>query len=377
MNYLVVGAGFSGAVLAREIVENDRSAKVLIIDERSHIAGNCHTQIDEDTGIQEHVYGPHIFHTSREDVWEYVNKYTKMMPFTLRTKAFISKGIFSLPINLHTINQLFGKKFNPNEARIFIQSLGDHTIINPQNFEEQALKFIGSELYYSFFHGYTVKQWGCDPKELPASILKRLPIRFNYDDNYFKCRYQGMPENGYTELIANIINHPQITTKLNVSYERDASKEFDATFYTGGLDRFFDYSLGNLSYRTVFWEKYTSAGDFQGNAIMNYTEQSHPYTRIHEHKHFAPWETHDKTISLIEYSKETQLGDIPYYPKRLSDGVKLFDRYSELANNTESIYFLGRLATYRYLDMHQVIGEALDFSKAFLMKKCTKFSHIH
>ncbi len=376
MNYLVVGAGFSGAVLAREIIENDPSAKVLIIDERSHIAGNCYTKVDENTGIQEHVYGPHIFHTSREDVWKYVNKYTKMMPFTLRTKAFTSKGIFSLPINLHTINQFFGEKFNPDQARNFIESLGDHSIINPQNFEEQALKFIGSELYFSFFHGYTVKQWGCDPKELPASILKRLPIRFNYEDNYFNCRYQGMPENGYTELIANIINHPRITIKLNVSFERDASKEFDATFYTGGLDRFFDYSLGNLSYRTVFWEKHTSVGDFQGNAIMNYTEQNHPYTRIHEHKHFAPWETHDKTISLIEYSKETQIGDIPYYPKRLSDDLKLFDRYSELANNTENIYFLGRLATYRYLDMHQVIGEALDYSKAFLMKKCTKFSHI-
>jgi UDP-galactopyranose mutase len=376
MNYLVVGAGFSGAVLARELAENDSSAKILIIDERSHIAGNCHTKVDEDTGIQEHVYGPHIFHTSREDVWSYVNKYTKMMPFTLRTKAFTSKGIFSLPINLHTINQLFNKKFNPTEAEEFIKSLGDRSIINPQNFEEQALKFIGPDLYYSFFHGYTVKQWGCDPKELPASILKRLPVRFNYNDNYFNCKYQGMPENGYTELISNIIKHSRISINLNTKFDYNSLGEFDAVFYTGGIDRFFNYSLGNLSYRTVFWEKHTSAGDFQGNAIINYTEKNHSYTRIHEHKHFTPWENHEKTISLVEYSKETQLEDIPYYPKRLSADLELFDRYVELANHTQSIYFLGRLATYRYLDMHQVIGEALDFSKAFLLNKKAKFSHI-
>ena len=364
--YLVVGAGFSGAVFARELVTHDSEAKVLIVDQRPHVAGNCHTERDAATGVMEHKYGPHIFHTSREDVWQFVNQYTKMMPFVNRVKASISQGVFSLPVNLQTINQFFGKNFNPAEARAFVDTLGDASIKDPQNFEEQALKFLGKDLYYAFFHGYTLKQWGCDPKDLPASILKRLPIRFNYDDNYYNSAYQGMPLHGYTDLIANIINHPRIEVKLNHEFQRAAVSEFTATIYTGEIDRYFDYSEGQLGYRTVFWEKQTLTGDAIGNAVINHPDPAVPYTRVHEHKHFAPWETHEKTIVLTEFSKDTAKTDIPYYPKRLPADMEILEKYQTLAQQEQNVHFLGRLATYRYLDMHQVIGEAIDFTRSYL-----------
>lgn len=369
--YLIIGAGFSGAVLARELVENCDDVLITIIDERDHIAGNCHTERDTETGVMEHKYGPHIFHTSNEKVWNYVNRHTRMMPFINRPRASIEKGIFSLPINLHTINQFFDKKFSPDEAKEFVKSLGDQSIDEPQNFEEQALKFLGKDLYYAFFHGYTVKQWGCDPKELPASILKRLPVRFDYNDNYFNDTYQGIPEHGYTALIASILDHPRIQVKLSTKYDRSMSAEYDATFYTGELDRFFEYSLGRLSYRTVFWDKTIHDTDQIGNALMNYPEVNVPYTRMHEHKYFTPWESHEKSIVLTEYSKETENGDIPYYPKRLPDDLVLLEKYQAEARKLENVYFLGRLATYRYLDMHQIIGEALTFASHYLSDKTT------
>jgi UDP-galactopyranose mutase len=364
--YLIVGAGFSGAVFAREIDEKKPTAHILVVDKRNHVAGNCYTERDESTGIMEHKYGPHIFHTSRKDVWDYVNQYAEMRPYVNRVKASIEKGVFSLPINLHTINQFYNKTFNPQSAREFIAKCGDQSIKEPKNFEEQALKFLGPDFYYAFFYGYTMKQWGCEPKCLPASILKRLPVRFNYDDNYYDSIYQGIPINGYTDLIQNILNHPRIEVKLGVDFTRDAIHEFDHTVYTGEIDRYFDYSHGKLGYRTVFWEKEIGYGDIQGNAVINFPDPKVKYTRVHEHKHFTPWESHDRSIILTEYSKETEQNDIPYYPKRMPDDLIVLKQYQELARKEKNVDFLGRLATYRYLDMHQIIGEAIDFSKSHL-----------
>lgn len=368
-SYLIVGAGFSGAVCARQLAEQGHRS--LVVDARPHIAGNCHTERDSDTQVMEHVYGPHIFNTSNQAVWDYVRRFGEFMPFTNRVKASTSRGIFSLPINLYTINQFFGVKLNPKEATAFIAGKADASIRDPQNFEEQALKFIGRELYEAFFYGYTKKQWGCEPTELPASILKRLPVRFNYDDNYYNSTYQGIPRDGYTEIIRCILDHPSIEVRLNTSWEPAMADDFAHVFFTGPIDAFFGHRHGRLGYRTVFWEKETHTGDFQGNAVINYTEATEPYTRIHEHKHFAPWETHEKTNVFTEFSKETSAKDIPYYPKRLAADKTVLAKYREEAEASSGVSFLGRLATYRYMDMHHVIGEALDFAGAFLAAQAT------
>jgi UDP-galactopyranose mutase len=362
---LIVGAGFSGAVLARQFADL-AGIKSLVIDARDHIAGNCHTERDAASGIMVHRYGPHIFHTDRIDVWNHVNRFGEFRPFINRVKASIDRGIFSLPVNLHTINQFFGTKLSPDEAREFIRSKAEQRIAEPANFEEQALKFIGRELYDAFFHGYTLKQWGCEPRELPAAILSRLPVRFNYDDNYYNSPLQGIPAEGYTAVIANILAHEHIEVRLGTSYDPAMNDEFEHVFYTGPIDEFFGHRLGRLSYRTVFWEKKEAAGDFQGTAVMNYPDAKVPYTRIHEHKHFTPWEKHDSTLAFVEYSKETGTDDIPYYPKRLAPDKELLAGYAVLAREQSRVSFLGRLATYRYMDMHQVIGEALDFAGAWL-----------
>lgn len=364
--YAIVGAGFSGAVLAHELVTAIEDCTVSVFDERHHIGGNCHTERDSSTGIMVHRYGPHIFHTSREDVWKFVNRFAEFGPYVNRVKASTARGIFSLPINLHTINQFFGTRYNPSQAASFLDSIADKSIREPANFEEQALRFIGRELYEAFFFGYTKKQWGCDPKELPASILKRLPIRFNYNDSYYDSTYQGIPKEGYTALIERMLDHPRIEVVLGSSCDRKSLSGYAHAFYTGPIDAFYEYSEGQLGYRTVFWETQKTKGDFQGNAVINYTGLENPFTRIHEHKHFAPWEKHENTLVFTEFSKETSRGDIPYYPKRLEEDLVIFEKYKIRAVNEETVSFLGRLATYRYLDMHMVIGEALDFASAFV-----------
>lgn len=363
---LVVGAGFSGAVLARELAETNRY-QVLIVDERDHIAGNCHTRRDPETNVMEHVYGPHIFNTSNKAVWDYINRFGEFSPYINRVKAETRSGTYSFPINLHTINQLFNKNFNPREAREFVEELGDKTIEVPANFEEQALKLLGTEIYETFFKSYTEKQWGCDPKELPASILKRLPVRFNYNDNYYNSVYQGIPVEGYTKVVENILSHPAITLKLNHKFKKGDEAGFDYTFYTGPIDAYFDNAHGMLGYRTVYFERHVFDGeDYQGNAVINYCHDKVPYTRIHEHKHFTPHEKHNKSLYFKEYSKETQAGDIPFYPKSLQRDKALFETYRSLALKEENTSFLGRLATYRYLDMHHVIDEALQLSQKFI-----------
>ena len=365
---LIIGAGFSGAVIARELAENGYQVKV--IDKRSHIAGNCHTERDSETNVMVHQYGPHIFHTDDQEVWEYVTKHGEMMPYTNRVKSTVGGQVYSLPVNLHTINQFFGKAFRPQEAYDFIvNEQADKSIDEPQSFEEQALKFVGRDLYEAFFKGYTQKQWGMSPTKLPASILKRLPVRFNYDDNYFFHKYQGMPKDGYTVIVESILNHPIITVELNRQFDHAELGGFDHVFYTGPLDGFYDYRLGRLGYRTLDFERHVDEGDYQGCAVMNYGEESVPFTRIAEHKHFTPWEKHDKTVYFKEYSRLCGEEDIPYYPIRLVDEKTMLEQYVNLANQETKVTFVGRLATYRYLDMDVTIREALDVARAFLTAK--------
>jgi UDP-galactopyranose mutase len=361
----IAGAGFAGAVLARELVESGKY-QVVIFEQRDHIAGNCYTVRDPKTQVMIHQYGPHIFNTSREDVWEYVNRFGKFMPFMNRVKAVTEKGMFSLPINLMTINQFFDKTMSPDEAKEFISQIGDSSIENPQSFEEQALKFLGPDLYKNFFYGYTKKQWGVEPSELPASILQRLPIRFNYDDNYFTSRFQGIPEEGYTKIVERILDHPKISVQLGEPFVPEYKKEFKHIFYSGPMDAYFQYKLGKMNYRSLIFDRFDGKGDMQGNAVINYCSQEVPYTRISEHKHFAPWETHEESVSFREYSKLAEEGDTPYYPMRLAEDKELLAQYMELAEAEKGLSFIGRLGTYRYLDMHVVIGESLDLAKACL-----------
>ncbi|WP_214648674.1 UDP-galactopyranose mutase [Ruegeria lacuscaerulensis] len=363
--FLMVGAGLSGAVIGRELAEQGH--EITIIDSRAHIGGNCHTERDADTGVMVHVYGPHIFHTDDEEVWNYVNSYANFLPYKNRVKTTSKGQVFSLPVNLHTINQFFGKTMRPDEAHKFItEEQADTSITDPQSFEEQAMRFVGQDLYEAFFKGYTIKQWGCHPSELPASILKRLPVRFNYDDNYFFHKFQGMPENGYTDMIAGILDHPSITVKLGTTFDRSMGDDFDHVFYSGPLDGYFDYELGRLGYRTLDFERFTYDGDYQGCAVMNYGEEEVPYTRITEHKHFAPWETHDGSVCYREFSRAAEPDDIPYYPIRQVKEKALLGDYVELANKAENVTFVGRLGTYRYLDMDVTIRESLDTAKSAL-----------
>ena len=365
MNFLIVGAGFTGAVIGRELAEAGHHVK--LIDQRSHIAGNCFTKRDEQTNVMEHVYGPHIFHTSDEEVWEYINKHGTFMPYINRVKTNYQNQVYSLPINLHTINQFYKKSFNPTQAKEWISSIADQSIKEPQNFEQQALKFVGKDLYEAFFKGYTKKQWGCDPTELPASILKRLPVRFNYDDNYFSHKYQGIPKDGYTPIIESIITHEQIEIQLNTSFNKKLLEQYDHVIWTGQLDQWFEYSEGRLGYRTLDFEKHITEGDFQGTAVMNYGDETVPYTRISEHKYFTPWETYNSTIYFKEFSRACGENDIPYYPIRLVNDKFLLEKYIALAGKEKNVTFAGRLGTYRYMDMDVTIKEALYLVSKILL----------
>ena len=363
--FLIIGAGFSGAVIANRLADT-LDCSVDIWDERDHIGGNCYTERDEETGVMVHKYGPHIFNTNKKEIWDFVNSFIEFRPYVHRVKA-ISKGkMYSLPVNLQTINQLFNKNFTPAEAKEFLATLADTSIANPKNFEEQALRFIGKELYYAFFYGYTKKQWGCDPTELPASILKRIPVRFDYNDNYHNNIYTGIPVEGYTALFEKLLANAKIKTELNKKFDPSADvSAYDHVFYTGPIDAYFNFKHGRLGYRTVSFEKYTGTGDYQGATQVNYCDEDIPYTRIAEHKHFTPWEEHDKTVYFKEYSRETSEDDIPYYPKRIQADKELLQIYRVEAATLKGISFLGRLATYRYMDMHHVIGEALSYAETF------------
>ena len=338
-----------------------------VIDERSHVAGNCHTDIDADTNILVHRYGPHIFHTDNTGVWDFVNRFARFRPYVNRVKAVVRGQVYSMPINLHTINQFFGKTLSPDAAAAHIKSLSE-PIENPSNFEEQALSMVGRDLYEGFFKGYTQKQWGTDPTELPAAILKRLPLRFSYDDNYFNHRHQGMPEAGYTAMVAAMLDHPKIELRLGETFKGRGETVAQHVFFSGPIDQYFGFAAGPLGYRTLDFEELRSEGDFQGVAVMNYCDEDVPWTRITDHKYFSPWRLGDVKGSVVyrEHSRAWTSGDTRYYPVRLVNDKALLATYTQMARTATGVTFLGRLGTYRYLDMDVTIAEAMTVAEKAL-----------
>lgn len=361
----VVGAGLSGSVLARELADSGRF-QVAVFEERPHVGGNCRCFRDPDSGVLVHEFGPHVFHTSREDVWRYVRRWDEFRPHTLRVKAVTERGVFSLPINLLTINQFFGLRLDPRRAEAFIAGLGDRSVKEPRTFEEQALRYLGRELYQAFFRGYTKKQWGIEPAGLPTSILARLPVRFNYDDGYYNDTYSAIPVHGYTHVVEQLLDHPRLEVHLSRSIGRSDAREFDHVFYTGSLDRWFEYDIGRLAYRSVLFERLIERGDYQGTAVINYCEERVPYTRVTEFKHFTPWEEHELTVCFRETSIPAGAGDPLCYPVPLSERSGPLWEYVARAQRERHATFLGRLGTYRYLDMHVVVAEALDLARKVL-----------
>lgn len=362
MGVLVVGAGFSGATVARSLAE--AGILVHVIDERCHLAGNCHTDRDSDTGILVHRYGPHIFHTDCKDVWDFVGRFADFELYRHRVKTTAKGQVFSLPINLHTINQVFESALGPDEALLRIAS--GETVHVDKNFETRGRRLVGDTLFELFFAGYTRKQWGRSPSDLPAEIFSRLPLRFTYDDCYFDHRFQGLPKDGYTQMVRNMLDHPMIETSLGRPFTMHDRDGYQHVFYTGALDRFFEHRLGWLPYRTLDFDHEMTAGDFQGCPVMNYSDETVPFTRITEHKHFAPWEKHEKTIYSKEYARDARPGDVLYYPLRALSGKDLLKGYVELARRERQITFLGRLGTFRYLDMDKAISEARFVAGSYL-----------
>ena len=357
MRFGIAGAGFSGAVIARAAAEAGHD--VIVFETRSHVAGNCHTERDPQTQVMIHRYGPHIFHTGNERVWAYINQFGTMMPYNHRVRTTVQGRVYLLPVNLLTINQLFETALGPDEARAFIADQADSSITEPANFEEQALRFMGRRLYEAFFLGYTYKQWGLPPTEIPAAVLKRLPLRFSYEDSYFNHPHQAIPKNGYTAIVEAILDHPRIEVRLSSAYPAADRDQFDHSVWTGPLDAWFDYRFGRLGYRTLDFEEIRATGDYLGCSVMNYGDVEVPFTRIAEHKHFAPWEEHEQTVCFREFSRQAGEDDIPYYPIRLANDKSVLSQYLAAARREPGVTFVGRLGTYRYLDMDVTIGEAL------------------
>ena len=363
---VVVGAGFSAAVIARQLAE--AGLCVTVTESRDHVGGNCHTSRDAHSGILLHHHGPHIFHTGDRQVWDYVNRFAVFQPYRHAVRTTVAENVYSLPVNLQTINQFFGTAMRSDEARDFIASQSID-IPNPTNFEEAALASIGPALYEAFFRGYTLKQWGCPPTDIPAAVFRRLPLRFNYDDSYFDHPYIGMPENGYTALIETVLDHPLIHLHLNQHMSRADLANYDHAFWTGPLDGFFEHQFGRLGYRSLRFDEFRERGDWLGCAVMNFGDEAVPYTRITEHKHLAPWERHDASVLYAETAIDCGPNDVPYYPTRRLDQRYLLVRYIEAAEATIYTTFVGRLVTYRYIDMDVTIREALDTAAAYLSAK--------
>ncbi|MCD2514376.1 UDP-galactopyranose mutase [Comamonas endophytica] len=359
----IVGAGFSGAVLAQEL--GRAGHQVEVFDTRAHVAGNCHTARDDKTGVMLHTYGPHIFHTSNQRVWDYIQQFGTFVPFINRVKAITGGRVYSLPLNLLTINQFLGRTFSPAQAKAFFDEIAQQGGAEPANFEEQALSLMGRDLYEAFFKNYTIKQWGMSPTQLPASILKRLPMRFNYDDNYYASQYQGIPRDGYTAIVENLLDLPNVTLQLGTRFERSLASGYDHVFCSGPIDAWFGCDEGRLGYRTLDFVREDHTGDYQGNAVINYCDLSVPWTRISEHKHFAPWEQHADTVIFKEYSRLCEENDTPYYPIRLVAEKALLAQYVQRAQLERNVTFVGRLGTYRYIDMHVTIAEALDVAEQY------------
>lgn len=362
----IAGAGLSGAVIARQLAEAGQS--VTVFETRDHVAGNCYTERDSETGVMLHRYGPHIFHTGDDEVWAYVNRFGTFEAYSHRVWTTVGDDVFAMPINLTTINQFFGTEMTEAEAETFVKAKAQ-PIPSPANFEEQALSMIGRDLYEAFFKGYTEKQWGCSPTELPASILKRLPLRFNDDTRYFNHPHQGIPRDGYTPLVDAILDHPNIEVRLSTLLDPAQLPDGAHLFWSGGIDAFFGSKLGELGYRTLDFQHDRQTGTYQDCPVMNYGDATVPHTRITEHKHFAPWESHAQTIVTTEFSRACGPDDIPYYPIRLAKEKAVLVDYISAARTTPNVTFVGRLGTYRYLDMDVTIREALDCATAFLNAK--------
>ena len=364
-DYLVVGAGLFGAVFAHEMALAGK--RCLVIDKRSHIGGNVYTENVD--GIQVHRYGAHIFHTSDKEVWDYVNKLTEFNNYINSPVAVYKDELYNLPFNMNTFSQLWGIR-RPQEVKEKIASqIADLHITEPKNLEEQALSLVGPDVYEKLIRGYTEKQWGRDCKELPAFIIKRLPLRFTYDNNYFNDRYQGIPIGGYTQMVEKLLEDVDVMTDTDFfEYRKGHADQFKKVVYTGMIDEYFDYQFGHLQYRTVrFDTERIEEENYQGNAVVNYTQREVPYTRVIEHKHFAPEEERknpkDYTIISREYSEEWGPGSEPYYPVNDEKNGALYEKYRELAEKEENVIFGGRLGLYRYYDMDKVIRAALDASE--------------
>ena len=356
-DYLIVGAGLYGAVCAREAVKAGKS--VLVIDKRPNIAGNVYTQ--EIEGINVHVYGAHIFHTNNKTVWDYVNQFAEFNRFTNSPVANYKGELYSLPFNMYTFNKMWGV-VTPEEAAAKIEEQKAAAgITEPKNLEEQAISLVGTDIYEKLVKGYTEKQWGRDCKDLPAFIIKRLPVRFTFDNNYFNALYQGIPMGGYTKMVENMLSG--IEVRLNVDYlehkaELDALA--DRVIYTGPIDAYFGYQLGSLQYRSVRFEtEVLDKPNFQGNAAVNYTDRETPFTRIIEHKWFE-FGNQPKTVISREYSSEWKPGDEPYYPVNDERNGALYQQYKALADAEQKVIFGGRLGEYKYYDMDAVIASALN-----------------
>ncbi|MBE6369303.1 MAG: UDP-galactopyranose mutase [Lentisphaerae bacterium] len=362
---LVVGCGFYGAVVA-ERVASQLDLPVTIIDRRNHIGGNSWSEVDPKTGVEYHKYGSHIFHTSNEKVWEYIGNFTGFNEYRHTVLTTYKNEVYTMPINLGSINQYFRKAMSPEDARKFIANeIAKENITDPANLEEKAISLIGRGLYEAFFRGYTIKQWEKDPTELSPDIITRLPVRYNYNHRYFADKFEGIPLDGYGKLFERLVDHKNITVKLNTDFA-DIKGEVNAdtlVLYTGAIDEFFDYSLGALEWRTVdFTAERFDYPDYQGTTVMNYAEETVPFTRIHEFKHYHP-ERQDtgKTLIFKEFSRFAKAGDEPYYPVFTERNKQLYDQYIAMAaEKAPNVVFGGRLGLYKYLDMDDTVEAALE-----------------
>ena len=364
-DYLIVGSGLYGSVVARELT--DAGKKVLVVDKRNNVAGNIYTEKVE--GINFHKYGAHIFHTNKKEVWDYVNKFATFNRFTNSPVANYKGELYSLPFNMYTFNKMWGV-VTPEEAMEKINGQRQEIKGEPQNLEEQAISLVGRDIYEKLIKGYTEKQWGRECKDLPSFIIKRLPVRLTFDNNYFNALYQGIPVGGYTKMIENMLNG--IEVRLGIDYlknKEELDKLADKVVYTGPIDEYFNYRLGALEYRSVRFENYIlDIPNFQGNAAVNYTDVETPWTRIIEHKWFEFGKDENgndlpKTIISKEYSSEWKLGDEPYYPVNDEKNGKLYLEYKKLSDKETKVFFGGRLGEYKYYDMDQVIASALESLK--------------
>ncbi|MEX5718155.1 UDP-galactopyranose mutase [Geodermatophilus maliterrae] len=365
---VVVGSGFFGLTVAEQVA-SQLDKRVLVLDRRHHIGGNAYSEPEPETGIEIHRYGAHLFHTSNERVWQYVNQFTDFTKYQHKVYSIYAGKTYSLPINLATICQYFDKSFSPSEARALVaEQAGEIDTAEARNLEEKAISLIGRPLYEAFIRGYTKKQWQTDPTELPAAVIARLPVRYTFDNRYFNDTYEGLPVGGYTAWLQKMADHPNIEVRLSTDYfdVRDQLPPDVPTVFTGPIDKYFDYEAGELGWRTLDFEtEVLPIGDFQGTSVMNYADEDVPFTRIHEFRHFHPERDYpaDKTVVVREYSRFAETGDEPYYPINTPEDRAKLERYRELAKKEAAdkrVLFGGRLGTYKYLDMHMAIGSALS-----------------